>query len=99
MACVVDRGEGGAYHPHRADAAELRVDLFWRGGTASLGVAQHRLLGEEAKEAEGPHHDDCQLAQDSIGGAGAAGAALARLAAWAQRGSGRYEYAPPAAGA
>ena len=35
---------------HRADATQLRVDLLWRGATASLGVARRRLLGEEEDE-------------------------------------------------
>jgi hypothetical protein len=32
---------------YRADATELRVDLLWRDATAGLGVARHRLAGEE----------------------------------------------------
>ena len=40
----------GSRASHRADAAELRVDLLWRGATAGLGVARRRLLGEEEDE-------------------------------------------------
>ena len=42
--------EGSRAASHRADAAELRVDLLWGDATAGLGVARRRLLGEEEDE-------------------------------------------------